>query len=69
MTEREKRKKECFGLPGGSSIIGLFIGLIILIVGFQQIFKLSIDIGPAVIIIVGLFFIGSAIYGIIRKRN
>ncbi|MCK5626287.1 hypothetical protein KAI11_05470, partial [Candidatus Bathyarchaeota archaeon] len=35
---KRRREDECFGLPRGGAIFGLFIGLIIIIVGLQQVF-------------------------------
>jgi len=67
---REKRKEdECFGLPNGGAILGLLIGIIIIIVGLQQVFGSLIDIGPFLTIVVGLLFAVGAIYGLIRRRN
>ena len=67
---RGKRKEdECFGLPGGGAIVGLFIGIIIIIVGLQQVLGLNIDVGPFAIIIVGLLFAVGAIYRLIRRRS
>ncbi len=67
---KEKRKAdECFGLPGGGAIFGLFIGIIIIIVGLQQVFGWQIDVGPFATIVVGLLFAAGAIYGLIRRKN
>ncbi len=67
---REKKKEdECFGLPRGGTIFGLFIGAIIIIVGLQQVLGINIDIGPFVIIIVGLLIVAGAIYGLTRRKN
>lgn len=67
---RERRKKdECFGLPGGGAIFGLFIGIIIIIFGLQQVLGVNIDVGPFAIIIVGLLFVAGAIYGLTRRRS
>ena len=77
---QDKRKKDecfgqsgdgdkCFGLPGGGAIFGLFIGIIIIIVGLQQVFGLNIDVGPFAIIIVGLLFAAGAIYGLTHRKR
>ena len=69
-TRLEKRKKEeCFGLPHGGAIFGLFIGAIIILVGLINLFKWEIDIGPSAIIIVGLLFVAGAIYALSRRRR
>ena len=66
----EKRKQdECFGLPRGGAIFGLFIGIIIIIVGLQQVFGWQIEIGPVVIILFGLLVLAGAIYGLTRRRS
>ena len=64
-----ERRDECFGLPRGGAIFGLFIGLIIIIVGLQQFFGWEIDVGPFAIIIVGILFIAGAIYGLSRRGS
>ena len=70
MVDRERRvKDECFGLPRGGVIFGLFIGIIIIIVGLQQLFGWEIDIGPFAIIILGLLFVAGAIYTLTRRRS
>ena len=64
----EKRvQDECFGLPRGGAILGLFIGIIIILVGLQQVLGLDIDIGPFAIVIIGILFIAGAIYGLSRR--
>ncbi len=62
-----ERRDECFGLPRGGAIFGLFIGLIIIIVGLQQMFGWEIDIGPFAIIIFGVLVLAGAIYGLSRR--
>ena len=64
----EKRvQDECFGLPRGGAIFGLFIGVIIIFVGLQQVFGWEIDIGPFALVIIGILFIAGAIYGLSRR--
>ena len=65
----KKAENECFGLPRGGTILGLLIGIIIIIVGLQQVFGWQIDVGPFAIIIVGLLFTVGAIYGLTRRRS
>ncbi len=62
-------ENECFGLPRGGAILGLFIGIIIIIVGLQQVFGWQIDVGPLATIIVGLLFVAGAIYGLTRRGS
>ena len=62
-------KDECFGLPRGGSIFGLVIGLIIILVGLQQIYGWTIDIWPLLITVFGLLIFAGAVYGLIRRRS
>ena len=64
----KRMENECFGLPQGGAIFGLFIGIIIILVGLQQLLGWNIDFGPFAIIIVGLLFAAGAIYGLSRRR-
>ena len=66
---KRRRDNECFGLPGGGAIFGLFIGIIIIIVGLQQVFGWQIDVGPFAIIMFGLLVLVGAIYGLTRRRS
>jgi len=65
----KRMENECFGLPRGGAIFGLLIGIIIIIVGLQQVFEWQIDVGPLATIIVGLLFVAGAIYGLTRRRS
>jgi len=68
-------EEECFGLPHGGAIFGLFIGIIIILAG--TIFLLremgvvveSFDLlWPFFVIIFGILFIAGAIYALTRRR-
>ena len=65
----KRMENECFGLPRGGAIFGLLIGIIIILVGLQQVFGWNIDVGPFATIIVGLLFAVGAIYGLTRRRK
>ena len=67
--ERPRTEDECFGLPRGGAIFGLFLGIIIIFVGLQQVFGWSIDVGPFAAIIFGLLVIAGAVYGFSRRRG
>ena len=58
---------ECFGLPRGGAIFGLFIGIIIIVFGIQWFLGWDIDLWPFVTIIIGILFIAGAIYGLSRR--
>jgi len=62
-------ENDCFGLPKGGAIFGLLLGLIILSVGLQMVFRWHINFGPFVVVIIGLLFVVSAIYSFTRRRS
>ena len=59
---------ECFGIPRGGTIVGLIIGIIIILLGARELLGWRIDLGPFVIIVVGILFVVGAIYGLSRRR-
>jgi len=59
---------ECFGLPHGGAIIGLFFGLMIIIFGLGNLFGWRIDWGPLAMIAFGVLIVVGAIYGLSRKH-
>jgi len=61
-------EKACFGLPYGGVIVGIIIGLFIVLWGLAQLFNLSIDIWPLILILVGVLVVAGAIYGLSRRR-
>jgi hypothetical protein len=65
----ERPRDECFGLPWGSSIIGVLIGIAIIIVGARELFGWNIDFGPYATIIIGILLIAGAIYTISRRKS
>ena len=62
-----RKENDCFGLPSGGSIFGLIIGVIIILVGLQQIFDWNIDISSYVIIIVGILVASGALFKLTRR--
>ena len=60
---------ECFGLPGGSSIIGILFGLMIILLGARQLFGWNIDFGPFAIIVVGVLILAGALYQMNKRRR
>lgn len=77
-TTRENRhyrrmENECFGIPRGSTIVGLAIGVIILLWGaiwlLQQaeIIPANVEIWPFAIMIFGALIIIGAVYGLRRR--
>jgi len=65
--ERSQRD-ECFGLPHGGAVFGLFIGAMIILWGLTQIFGWKVELGTYAIIIIGILIVAGAIYGITRRR-
>lgn len=63
-----RMEDECFGLPHGGAIIGLFIGFMIIIFGLGSLFGWRIDLGPLVMIVIGVLIVAGAIYGLSRRR-
>ncbi|MEE8632368.1 MAG: hypothetical protein V3T10_03565 [Candidatus Bathyarchaeia archaeon] len=68
---REKRvEDECFGLPRGGAIFGLFIGVVIILLGLTQIPGLlpeDFEFGWLVIVAFGLLIIAGAVYKLARR--
>ncbi|MCK4497698.1 hypothetical protein KAH85_00775 [Candidatus Bathyarchaeota archaeon] len=68
---REKRvEDECFGLPRGGAIFGLFIGVVIILWGLTQIPGLlpeDFEFGWLVIVAFGLLIIAGAVYKLARR--
>jgi hypothetical protein len=60
---------ECFGLPGGSSIIGILFGLAIILLGARELFNWNIDFGPFAIIAVGVLILAGALYQQNKRRR
>ena len=66
--ERRPRD-ECFGLPHGGAIFGLFIGAIIILWGLSEAFGWEIELWTFAMIIVGLLIVAGAIYGLTRRGS
>lgn len=58
----KRMEEECFGLPGGNSIIGILIGLAIILWGASEIMGWNLDLGPYAIIVFGLLIIAGVLY-------
>lgn len=63
------REDECFGLPRGGAIFGLFIGIIIILWGITEAFNIKIEFWPFIMIIFGVLVIAGALYGLTRSRQ
>ncbi len=61
-------EKECFGLPHGSTIIGLVIGIIIILIGLSSLAGIDLEIWSFLIIIIGLLIFGGAVYSLLHRR-
>ena len=62
-------ENECLGFPKGGVIFGLLLGIIIISVGLQMMFRWQINFGPFIVVIIGLLFVAGAVYNVIRKRS
>lgn len=58
----KRMEDECFGLPGGSTIFGVLIGLAIILVGASELMGWNIDLGPLAIIAVGVLIVAGVLY-------
>jgi len=71
--ERRRAESECFGLPHGGIIFGLFIGIIILLWGSFELARqmkwitVVPEIWPFIIIILGLLIVLGALYRLGRR--
>lgn len=65
------REEECFGLPRGGSIFGLFIGLVIVIAGIvfllEEYYGIQVEWWPFIVMMFGALVLAGAVYGL-RKR-
>ncbi len=73
----EREEQECFGLPHGGIIFGIFFGLILLIAGvvliLQNVLGIPVNvngqlIGPVVLIAIAILIIAGAIYQLGRRK-
>ena len=60
---------ECFGLPGGGSIVGILFGLAIILLGVRELLGWNIDFGPFAIIVVGALILAGALYQQNKRRR
>lgn len=64
-------EEECFGIPRGGTIVTLFIGFIIVLVGFSyllsDLYHITIPWSSFIIIVFGALVIIGAIYGLSRR--
>ena len=60
---------DCFGLPGGNSIVGIIFGLAIILVGVSRIMGWSLDLWPFAIIVFGVLMVAGAIYTRSQSRR
>ena len=65
---QKRMEHECFGLPRGGAIFGLFFGIIIILWGISELYGIKIELWPAIVIIFGVLVLAGAVYGIIRRH-
>ena len=66
---RRHRERECFGLPHGGAIFGLFIGLMVVLIGVTSLPGIDLEFWPIIIIIFGILIVAGAIYTEAHKRK
>jgi uncharacterized membrane protein YvbJ len=66
---RRAGRDECFGLPQGGSIFGIIIGILIILAGIQALMGWNFDMGPFVIIIVGILIAAGALYQMNKSKR
>lgn len=66
---RSAGRDECFGLPQGGAIFGIIIGIVIIITGLQSLIGFDLDLGPYMIILVGILIAGGAIYQMNKNKR
>ena len=62
-------RDECFGLPRGGAIFGIFIGLIIMLWGISEVFGIDIPLWGYIVIIFGVLVFAGGLYGLTRSRK
>lgn len=66
-------EEECFGIPRGSTVVTLFFGFIVVLMGLSillaEIYQISIPWWPIVIIMFGLLIIMGALFRLSRKYH
>ncbi len=66
--ERRRAEEECFGLPHGGAIAGIFIGIIIILVGVGWLSGIELEtFWPLVVVVFGILIVAGALYGLSRR--
>ncbi|MEJ2280606.1 MAG: zinc ribbon domain-containing protein [Candidatus Bathyarchaeota archaeon] len=65
--QRRKAEDDCFGLPNGGIIIGLIIGILIIFWGISSLIDIEFNLGPLLIIILGILIFVGALYRYTRR--
>lgn len=68
-THHRRVEKECFGIPSGNTLVGLFFGIIIILAGVSWLTGYEWTfLWPAVVIVFGILMIIGALYAMQRKH-
>ena len=64
-----RMENECFGIPRGGTVVGMFFGFIIVLAGLsllaREVYQIDIPWLPIVIVLIGALIITGAVY---RRR-
>ena len=66
-TPHKRIEDECFGIPRGTSIFWLLIGVGIILWGISEIYGIKIEFWPMIIVIFGLLVVVGAFYRLTRR--
>ena len=68
-SSRQEGQNECFGLPQGGTIVGIIIGILIILAGIQSLMDWNFDLGPYMIILVGILIAAGAFYQMNKSKR
>lgn len=66
-TPHKRIEDECFGIPRGTSIFWLLIGVVIILWGLSEVYDIKIGFWPIIIVIFGLLVVVGAFYRLTRR--
>lgn len=67
--ERKKAEQDCFGLPNGSAIGGIILGILILLWGLTMMLDIEFNFWYIILIILGILMVAGALYKVTRPKT